>query len=176
MQVLGQIKRNFVLHDAEDFRLLFEGFVRPHLEYSVPVWSPYLRKDIECLEKVQRRATKLVKGMKHKSYEERLKLLGITTLEKRRVRGDLIQVFRIVKGFDLVNIENFFELDDGGGHALRGHKWKLKVKRNRLQLRKCFFSQRVIGSWNRLPGYAVEASSVNSFKKRLDDWLADVEI
>jgi len=95
------------------------------------------------LEKVQRRATKLVKGMKHKSYEERLKLLGITSLEKRRVRDDLIQVFRIVKGFHLVNIDDFFELDDGGGHALRGHKWKLKVKRNRLQLRKGFFSQRV---------------------------------
>jgi len=139
MQVLGLIKRNFVLNDEEDFRLLFNGFVRPHLEYLVSVWSPYLRKDIECLEKVQRRATKLVKCMKHKSYEERLKLLGITSLEKRRVRGDLIQVFRIVKGFDLMNIEDFFELDNGGGHALRGHKWKLKVKRNRLQLRKYFF-------------------------------------
>jgi len=144
MQVLGLIKRNFVLKDEEDFRLLFNGFVRPHLEYCVSTWSPYLRKDIECLEKVQRRATKLVKGMKHKSYEDRLKMLGITSLEKRRVRGDMIQVFRIVKGFDLLNVEDFFELDDGGGHALRGHKWKLKVKRNRLQLRKCFFSQRVI--------------------------------
>jgi len=58
----------------------------------------------------------------HKSYEERLRLLGITSLGKRRVRGDLIQVFRIVKGFDSLNIEDFFELDNGGGHALRGHK------------------------------------------------------
>jgi len=68
-----------------------------------------------------------------------LKLLRITSLEKRRVRGDLIQVFRIVKGFDSLNIEDFFELDNGGGHALRGHEWKLKVKRCRLQLRKYFF-------------------------------------
>jgi len=176
MQVLGPIKRNFVLKDEEDFRLLFNGYVRPHLKYCVSTWSSYLRKDIECLEKVQRRATKLVKGIKDKSYEDRLKMLGITSLEKRTVRGDMIQVFRIVKGFDLLNIENFFELDDGGGHALRGHKWKLKVKRSRLQLRKCFFSQRVISLWNSLPGHVVDASSVNSFKKRLDNWFADVEI
>jgi len=105
----------------------------------VSVWSPYMRKDIDCLEKVQRRATKLVRGLKHKPYEERLKLLGITSLENRRVCGDLIQVFRIVKGFDKVNTEDFFVLDNGGGHALRGHKWKLKVNRSRLQLRRFFF-------------------------------------
>ena len=77
-------------------------------------------------------------GLKYKSYEDRLKLLAVTYLEKKRVRGDLIQVFRIVKGFDLMNREDFFELADGGGYALRGHQWKLKVKRSRLQLRKCF--------------------------------------
>jgi len=101
MQVLGVIQRNFVSNDKEDFLLLFNGFVRPHLEYCVSVWSPYLRKDIDCLEKVQRRATKLVRGLKHKPYEERLKLLGITSLQNSRVRGDLLKVFRIVKGFDI---------------------------------------------------------------------------
>ena len=101
-------------------------------------WSPYLRKDIDCLEKVQRRATKLVKGLEHKPYEERLKLLGIASLENRRVCGDLIQVFRIVKGFDRVNTEDFFDLDNGGGHALRGHSLKLKVNLSRLQLIRCF--------------------------------------
>jgi len=70
----------------------------------------------------------------------------------------------------------FFELDDGGGHALKGHKWKLKVKKRRLQLKKCSFSQRVISSWNKLSEYVVDASLVNSFRKRLDEWLMDVEI
>jgi len=63
-----------------------------------------LRKDVDCLEKVQRRATKLVRGLKDKSYEDRLRILGITSLEERRNRGDLIQVFRIVKGFDKVDL------------------------------------------------------------------------
>jgi len=81
-----------------------------------------LRKDVDCLEKVQRRATKLDRGLKDKSYEERLRLLGITSLEERRIRGDLIQVFRIVKGFDKVDLGTFFELHNGGGHALRGHR------------------------------------------------------
>ena len=102
-------------------------------------------------------------------------MLGITSLEKRRVRGDLIQVFRIVKGFDRMNMEDFLELDYGGGYSLRGHRWKLQVKRSRLQLRRCFFSQRVINAWNKLPSFVVEAASVNSFKKRLDDWSMDVE-
>ena len=75
---------------------MFSSFVHPYLEYCMYVWSPYLRKDIDCLEKVQRRATKLVEGFKYKPYEERLKFLEITSLEKRRVRGNLIQVFRIV--------------------------------------------------------------------------------
>jgi len=66
-----------------------------------------LRKDVACLEKVQRRAAKLVRGLKDKSYEDRLRILGITSLEERRNRGDLIQVFRIVKGFDKVDLGTF---------------------------------------------------------------------
>ena len=75
------------ISDEEDFRLLFNGFVHPHVEYCVSVWSPYLKKDIEYLEKVQRRATKLVKGLRSKSYEDRLCLLGITSLEKRELEA-----------------------------------------------------------------------------------------
>jgi len=107
IQVLGIIKRNFVMKDEEDFRLLFNGYVRPHLEYCVQVWSTYLKKDIECLKKVQRRATKLVKGLKNKSYPERLTLLHTTSLAKRRTRGDLIQVFCILNGIDGVEKEHF---------------------------------------------------------------------
>ena len=81
-----------------------------------------------------------------------------------------------MKGFDTVDFGAFFELDNGGGHALRGHNWKLKVSRCRLQVRRCFFSQKIISTWNKLPVSVVEASPVNSFKKRLDDWSKDVEL
>jgi len=81
-----------------------------------------------------------------------------------------------VRGFDKVEFEELFKLDNGCGHVLGGHSWKLKVKRCRLQVRKCFFTQRIINVWNKLPEYVVESSSVVMFKKRLDDWSMDVEL
>ena len=84
-------------------------------------------------------------------------------------------MYRIMRGIDKVNMEHFFELDHGGGHDLRGHKFKVKVQRSRLELRQAFFSQRVVCAWNSLPSSVVEVSSVNNFKKRLDDWSQDVE-
>jgi hypothetical protein len=83
MSVLGLIKRNFKLLDVEEFMLLYRAYIRPHTEYCVQSWSPYLQQDITCLEQVQRSATKIVGSLKKKSYEERLKCLRITTLEDR---------------------------------------------------------------------------------------------
>ena len=87
-------------------RRIFDGYVRPNLKYCVQVWSPYLKKDIECLEKVQR-ATKLEMGLKNKSYPERLTLLHMTLLTKRRTRGNLIQFFRILNGIHSVKKKHF---------------------------------------------------------------------
>ena len=80
------------------FMNLYPVLIRPHLEYCVQVWSPHWVKDINLVEGVQRRATKLVPELKHLSYEERLKRLDLTTLEERRTRGDLLEMYKIIMG------------------------------------------------------------------------------
>ena len=79
---------------------LYKAIVRPHLEYCIHAWSPYLRKDIDMLEKIQRRATKLIPGLTDLRYEERLNECGLKTLETRRLRGDKKEVFKILNGYE----------------------------------------------------------------------------
>ena len=75
--IVGQIRRSFSFLNAETFRRLYVAFVRPHLEYCQSVWSPYLRRNIDALEKVQIRATKLVDGLSNLDYPDRLKLINL---------------------------------------------------------------------------------------------------
>jgi ribonuclease P/MRP protein subunit RPP40 len=106
------------------------------------VWRPYLQKDIDLIG-VHRKATKLVVEMKEMSYEERLKFLDMTTLETRRVRGDLIEVFKIMKGLEDVNEEKFFTMDKG---CTRGHELELFKPNCRLDCRKYAFSPKPKGN------------------------------
>ena len=112
MNVLRTVKRHFPRIDEPTFLILYKAYVRPHLEYCVQARSPYFKKDIECLEQVQRRATKLIKGFKNLSYENRLKRLKLTTLEKRRLRGDPIETFKIITGKEKVDKHEFFEISN----------------------------------------------------------------
>src|SRR6218665_1705252 len=95
---LGMIRRTIVSRDKDTILRLYKTLVRPQLEYCIQVWSPCLKQDMEKLEKVQRRATKMIQGYKYLSYEEMLKWCGLTTLEKRRSRGDLIEAYKIITG------------------------------------------------------------------------------
>ena len=96
------------------------------------------------LEKVQRRATKMISKLKDLSYEQRLSKLGLVSLEKRRVRGDLIQVFKIIKGIDKVSLNKIFTMS--GGSSTRGNRFKLSKKRSRVEFRRNSFSQRVVNA------------------------------
>ena len=102
--VLRSLRRAFVRFDIETSSIIYTSYIRPHLEFSIQAWSPYYAKDILLLEKVQRRATKLVWGLKELSYEKRLKLFG---LEERRLRGDLIQTFKLLTGKENVDHDIF---------------------------------------------------------------------
>jgi ribonuclease P/MRP protein subunit RPP40 len=127
-----------------------------------------LQKDIDLIEGVQRRATKLVVGTKGMSYEERLKFLDMTTLETRRVRGDLIEVLKILKGMEDVKKEQFFTKEKG---CTRGHELKLFKPSCRLDCRKYAFSNRVINMWNSLPSDVIACNTVYSFKHKIDVYL-----
>ena len=137
------------------------------------VWSPHLRKDVQCLEKVQERATKLVHGMKNLSYNQRLNKLKLYSIERQRLRGDLIEIYKILTGKENVNCQQFFQ-SARDCYGLRGHSLKLFVERSRLNCRKYFFSHRSVGEWNQLPQKVIDAPSFNAFKNRLDDFWTDV--
>lgn len=172
-RMLGYIAKSIEYKSKEVMLLLYNTLVRPHLEYCVQFWGPYFKKDVEALEKVQRRATKLIPGIKDESYEKRLKILNLFSLRKRRLRGDLIEVFKYVKGINKVNYVGF--LRPSVVSRTRGHKWKLTKGKFSTDIRKYFFTQRVISMWNSLPDHIVEAETLGVFKSRLDLKLDTIE-
>jgi len=104
------INRHFKTIDQGHFGIIYKTYVRPHLEYCVQAWTPQLQKDKKCLEKVQRRATRMVKRFNKLPYETRLRKLGIYSLDRRRLRGDLIETFKIITGKEHVDSSKFFSV------------------------------------------------------------------
>ena len=141
-RVLGMISRTMVYRGPDILTKLYKSLVRPHLEYCVSVWSPHYVKDRERLEKVQHRFMRMVSGLRGLEYEERLERLNLLTLEERRNRSDLIELFRISRGLSAIPWNLFFRADNS--ERTRGHSRKLIKESFRLDIRKYFFSQ---GYW-----------------------------
>jgi len=164
-RILGLIKRTVVSRDPSILVALYKSLVRPHLEFCCSAWSPHYKKDRTLIERIQHRFTRLFKDLQKLDYSERLNHLGLWTLEERRNRADLIEVFKLCKGLTAVPVTNFFEFDISG--RTRGHSLKLLKKHCSKDVRKYFFSYRVINRWNSLTEDIIRSPSINSFKKKL---------
>ena len=151
---------------------LYKQLVRPHLEYAIQAWCSFYEKDKFILEQVQRRATRLIPDLRKLSYESRLRCLGLTTLELRRVRGDMIQVFKFLSGSDALTACNFLQVSDNC-HVTRGNSLKLSKVFSRTDVRRFSFSQRVVNEWNSLPDWVVKSDSVHSFKVNIDKFFTN---
>ena len=157
-QILRLIRRTITYKEKQLIVPLYKAIVRPHLEYCIQAWRQY-RKDIDKLERIQRRATKMIQELRDLSYESPLLECGLTSLETRRLRGNQIEVFKIVNGYEDVDRNMFFKLKEGS--RTRGNKAALVKEQCRLDMRKYSFSQRVINEWNKLPNDCVNASGLN---------------
>ena len=169
---LGLVKRSFRHLDEKSFITLYKSLIRPILEYSSVVTNPVRKQDQDRLESVQRRATKLVPGLKDKPYGERLKVLKIPSLKYRRKRCDVLQTYRILTKVDDLEETDFFTMRQED--RTRSNGFKIFKRQCRTKARANAFSQRVVNNWNNLPKEVTTAPTVNRFKSALENhWQAD---
>ena len=117
--VLGQMFRAFHFRTKKVMVKLYKCFVRPHLENAVCAWNPWLGKDIDLLENVQKRFVKMLSDVRGNTYEEKLKDADLTMLEERRRRGDLIQTFKTMRGLSRVDKKKWFQVREDERSARR---------------------------------------------------------
>ena len=151
-RILGVMRKTFRYFDMKLFKMMYPTFVRPHLEFASAVWNSLSVKDAKRLEGVQRRATKMVTELRGMSYEMRLKKLGLTSLETRRKRGDLIQIYKIIKGLEEVD----WGMNIGRNRPELAHRYQIQSEScGKCTLRGDFLPNRTATTWNLLPSVVV---------------------
>ena len=177
-QMLGAWSRAVSWRDRNTWIKIYKTYIRPKLEYCSQAWSPWTSSDREALEKVQRRAVGLVTTLpRNMKYEDKLKLLGLTSLVERRERGDMIQMFRSIQGKDSVGYKPFFKLESEAQRegpqtrARSGHLNVVPPAPVRTEQRRNFWSQRSAPLWNALGDHVKMAENINIFKNRYDEEL-----
>ena len=171
-QMLALVRRSFGCIDRVTLPLLYKTLVRPHLEYGNLIWGPHNRADQRLIERVQRRATKLVPELKHLPYQERLTHLRLPSLYYRRRRGDMIAVYQIMSGLVSVQRDQLFE--PAVSATTRGHGLKLRKPQAVSRVRRNALAVRSVNDWNALPPSVVLSATLNQFKSRLDSHWGDV--
>ena len=164
--VLGQIARAFHFKDKYVFIQLYKTYVRPHLEFAVQAWSPWTAADKDVLEKVQKRAVRMVSGLRADTYEDRLKELGLLSLEERRHQADMVLVYKILHGKEDIEAADMFSMAAEAVRVTRtaADPLNVRVRHGRLDCRKFSFSVRVTELWNNIPADIKNSRSVTSFK------------
>ena len=169
LAIVANIRATFTYLDVDIVKKIIESILRPKLEYAQVVWAPHLKKHIRKLERVQRAATKLVPSLQDLEYQERLRVMNLPTLEERRKRGDMIQLYKCVKGIDKIDREDFV-VSETERRTRGSHELKLRIPICTTDTKKYSFPVRSLSTWNALPENIVRANNIHSFKEKFDDW------
>jgi ribonucleases P/MRP protein subunit RPP40 len=173
--VLGQMAQAFHFRDKVTFEKLYKTYVRPHLEFCTPAWASSGKMDTDCLEKVQIKMINMISGLKGKNYDKKLAEIGLDSLEKRRTAADICMAHKILHGIGDLNPDDWFDkMPDGHGTRASADPLNLRPRNDTLDLRKNFFSIRVVEVWNKIPSHVKSLSSPEKFKLALKKWMAGV--
>ena len=167
--ILGRLLNTFKYFDRKIVKILYPTFVRPHIESASTVWNDLKKEDKDRLEKFQRKVTRKITDIKHTTYEERLEILSLQKYEDRRLRGDLIQIFKMINLIDDIKLSQDLKFLSSS----RPNNKKLIRELSRNSLRHGFLTNRVTETWNKLPQEIVNSETVNSFKGKLDKFMKE---